>query len=347
MGGGEKLFLDLADALARVGAEVRVATSNSGGITGKHSHKGVDIYSYKWFSLFGHPTPRKSDLRKHVEWADIVQTAQYTAAPNALAVAKEYGKPCVFMSYEYLGPKWYTVDNPIRATIFRLFERWVFMKPYVHYISISEASQRDLLGGGISESRASVIYPVFNNFDVWRPRKSKPRAAKEFLYYGRPGKTKGIFTLLGAVHLLDRELPQDISFVFIVSNDPLAEKKRLKQLVSQYGLNNRILINDSLPEDELVARIGSAYCVIVPSLTEGFGYSAYQAARMRKNLIVSNAGSLPEVISGRCVVFNKGDEASLADAIRTAVKGEFTNYPDRVGGDNTHKVIELYKRLIR
>lgn len=346
VGGGEKLFLDLADALRRNGAEVRVATSDSGGIRGKHAHNGVEIYSYPWFSLFGHPMPRQSDLAGHVQWADVVQTAQYTAAPGALKAARKSGKPCVLMAYEFLGKKWYSVDNPFKATLFRAFEYWVFHKAYDHFIAISAASKRDLLAGGISGDKVSVMYPVFNAFSEWRlVGKSESSRQRIFLYYGRPGKTKGIFTLFDAIQKLDGELSEEVRFKFIVSDDPMEEKQRLKRCVEESGLQRRITVEDSLPLNELIDAVQNAYCVVVPSLTEGFGYSAYQAACMEKNLIVSNAGSLPEVISGNALIFEKGNADSLAGVIRRACANDFDRYQDQVGGDNAGRIIDTYDRI--
>jgi glycosyltransferase involved in cell wall biosynthesis len=348
IGGAEKLLLDLASSLVRHGHDVRVLTSNSGGAKGSHAYNGINIHSYRWNTFFGHPIPSKNDIYPQISWADIVQTAQYTAAPTALKCAKKMNKPCVMMSYEYLGKRWRQVDSPIRAKLFELFEWWVFHKPYDKFVAISKSSKKDLLRSKINPSKVSVVYPVFNDFNFWKT-KNKPsvKSLKTFLFYGRPGKTKGVFILLEAIKNLNKTLTKDINFSFILSDDPLKEKKRLIALVDKYQLNDRITILDSQSQDELKNSIIESYCVIVPSLTEGFGYSAYQACMLGKNIIVSDAGSLPEVISGNCLIFKNGDSNSLELAIKKASNGKFVSYTDRIGGDNTKKMVELYTGLIQ
>ncbi len=350
IGGGEKLLLDLALALLNKGVQVKVITSNSGGITGIHKYKHLEIHSFKWKTLFGHPVPNVDDILKFTDWADIIQTAQYTAAPPALKAARKTQKPCVIMSYEYLGKKWRLVDNPINSRLFQIFEWWVFHKSYDSYIAISKASKKDLVKSGIDTKKISVIYPVFNDFSFWKnkvTKKRKKNTKKTFLYYGRPGKTKGIFVLIDAIRKLNLSLSNDVHFNLILSNDPIKERNRVITLVNKYGLNKRVKILDPQTEVKLKEQIIESYAVIVPSLTEGFGYSAYQACMLGKNTIVSNAGSLPEVISGNCLVFNNGNAMSLAREIKKAVNNQYVRYKDRIGGDNMDKVVELYTKLIQ
>lgn len=350
IGGSEKLLLDLALALMNKGVEVKIITSNSGGITGTHNYKQLEIHSFKWRTLFGHPTPRVKDIIRYTDWADIIQTAQYTAAPPALKAAKKMRIPCVIMSYEYLGKKWRLIDNPLNSRLFEIFEWWVFHKTYNAFIAISKASKKDFVASGIDSRKISVIYPVFNDFSFWnkkRTNKTKRSSEKTFLYYGRPGKTKGIFVLIDAIKWLNQLLSDDVHFNLILSNDPIKERNRVIDYIKRYDLNNRVTILDPQPEAKLKLHIQESYTVIVPSLTEGFGYSAYQACMLRKNIIVSDAGSLPEVISGKCLIFKSGDSKSLALAITKAVDGKFNSYKDRIGGNNTDKVVELYTKLIQ
>jgi len=348
IGGAEKLLLDLALSLQSKGLNVKVITSNSGGITGNHKHKRLEIHSYKWRTLFGHPIPDYRDILCFSDWADIIQTAQYTAAPPSLKASKKINKPCVIMSYEYLGKKWKLIDNSLNAKLFQIFEWWVFHKSYDSYIAISKASKKDLIKTGIDPKKISVIYPVFNDFNFWKNTHQKSTTSSNtFLFYGRPGKTKGVFILLEAIKLLDKKISQDIHFNLILSHDPIVERKKVISFIHEFNLKNRISVLGPQTELNLRSQILDSYAVIVPSLTEGFGYSAYQACLLGKNVIVSNAGSLPEVISGNCLIFKNGSAVSLAEAIQKALKDRYNKYIDRVGGDNTNKIVELYSSLIR
>ena len=344
IGGGEKLFADLAGSLVPRGVEIRVVTSDSGGVRGQHTDRGVATFHHRWPSLFDHPIALRRDLVEHVRWADLVQTTQYTAAPAAIAVAHRLGKPCVFVAYEFLGRRWQLVAGGPRGHAFQLFERWVFAKAYDRIVALSQATARDLTDAGIGAGKISTIYPVFNDFAFWRGR-GRPTDST-FLYYGRPGKTKGVFLLLDAIRILDRRLPEQWRFEFILSDEPARDRRAFLAAVKRSGLGSRVITSRPLPLEQLRARLDAAYCVIVPSLTEGFGYSAFQAVCMGKHIIASTAGSLPEVVSGSFLLFESGSAEALAEAIVKATEGRFTRAPARISHDGTERMIDLYRSVL-
>jgi glycosyltransferase involved in cell wall biosynthesis len=347
IGGAEKLFSDLGAALVARGVEVRVVTSESGGVSGTSIEDGVEVHHHPWRSLFGHPVGRRIHLEPHVGWADVVLTSQYTAAPAAAAVARRLGRPCVFVAYEFLGKRWALVENPFRAQAFRAFERWVFAKPYDRFVAISRATARDLVASGCEPARVVTIYPVFNDFAEWRALPNEADGSHTFLYYGRPGRTKGVHVLLEAIERAAPALAPDWRFELILSDDPIREKRAAVQAVRRNGLAARVTIEDSMPPAALRQRLSKAYCVIVPSLTEGFGFSAYQACCLGKNVIATDAGSLPEVVSGRSLVVPRGDPTALAAGIEAATRGEFETRPDQIPRDGAERIIALCESVLR
>ncbi len=348
MGGAEKCLLDLAIALKKAGHGVRVLTSNSGGITGVHEVQGVEIHSYRWRSFFGHPVPSMKDLLKHKEWANIIQTSTYTAAPYALRLGKVAKVPVVVMAYEYLGNKWFWVESPIKAFLFKIYEYVVYHRDYSYFIAISEATKKDIISGGISSKKIQVVYPVFNDFKAWKTGKLIKPKNNIFLFYGRPGKTKGVIVLVKAINLMKKEKKLNkAKFEFILSSDPPANRARIINYINKNNLSTNIIVKESMPLEKLIEKISNCYCIIVPSVTEGFGYSAYQASLMGKNIIVSDAGSLPEVVFGNALVFSSNSEKSLAKAIEKAIAGDFGNLPLSIHGDQTSKLLKLYSKLLR
>jgi glycosyltransferase involved in cell wall biosynthesis len=307
---------------------------------------GAEIHHHHWPSLFGHPVGRARDLQPHVEWADLVLTSQYTAAPAAAATARRLGTPIVFVAHEFLGPRWRQVESPVRARGFAAFERWVFGRPYDWFVGVSQATSRDLIDSGRDSRRVTTINPVFNDFGEWRAVADRGADSRTFLFYGRPGKTKGVFVLLEAIARLDSTLEPEWRFDLILSDDPVREKRAAAGLVRERGLAERVQISDPVPQPVLMDHLSRAYCVIVPSLTEGFGFSAYQACCMGKNIIASDAGSLPEVVSGRSLLFERGKPGSLADAITRATRGEFEQRPDRVARDGAEQMLALCRSLL-
>jgi glycosyltransferase involved in cell wall biosynthesis len=159
LGGGEKMFKEYSARLAQMGCEVKVITSNSGGLTGRFIEDGAEIHRFPWKSFFGHPVPRKGDLQEFVAWSDIVHTGTYTAAPAAFAVAEKHHKPCIITVFEALREKWFWVEkNKLKAALFYVFEQYIVKKKYAFYQAISYATEKDLLACKINKDSISVIH---------------------------------------------------------------------------------------------------------------------------------------------------------------------------------------------
>ena len=359
IGGAETLFKEYTAGLAKAGCEVKVVTSNSGGVNGKVFYDGVEVNHFPWRGFFGHPVPNPKDLREFVEWSDVVHTATLTAAPVALSVAKKLHKPCLVTVFEVWGHKWLWIEkNFLKSTLYRLFERYVITRDYSFYHAISESTQKDLVNFGVEQQLVTAIYPGINKerglrdengvlSDHSQGAMSSKDANKTFLYFGRPGKPKGIFVLLEAIRALKNQLPKEFGFVYIVSNNPLSEKNRLRRLVKKYGLEDIIAVKDPLPEEDLVAAIRTAYCVIVPSITEGFGLSAAESCLLGKPVIVSDAGSLPEVVFGKVLFFENRNSRDLADKILLATEDKFNFIPEKTFDWNTStkRLLSVYEAL--
>lgn len=357
IGGGETLFKQYTTRLARSGCEVKVLTSNSGGIEGTVREDGVEITYFPWAGPFGHPIPRKSDLYETIEWSDIVHTATFTPGPVALSAAKKIGRPCLITVYEALGKKLFWIENKIKSSMFYLFERYAIKKDYSMFHAISQATKRDLVAQGVDEQRIITIYPgVDEAFYDCLPLDHHGEATeafglnqrKVFLFYGRPGKTKGVFILLDAIRTARANLAKDFEFVFVITREPSAEHKLFRRLVETYRLDDIVTIRDSLSADELIRTIQGAYCVIIPSITEGFGYAAAESCALGKPVVASDGGSLPEVISGRVLMFKNRDSDDLAEKIVEASHGQFTEISRKVFSWETsiNRLLNAYARII-
>ena len=350
IGGAETICRGMASHLHLNGHEVRVVTSTSGGVTGVVKDKNVTVYHYDWPSFFGHPVPVAKTIEEHVRWADIIHTATYTAAPVAGFAAQKFKKPSVITAYEVLGSRWFQVeDNPIKAWAFEQFEKFVVSRFYSAYHAISHATEKDMIRSGIPAHQIETIYP---GVETASPAKSLHREKKSLFtlcYFGRPGKTKGLMDLVEALKILkDRAMLSGIYLIAVVSNDPLSEKEKIKRKIQEWELGPEVEIKDPLSQQELVSTIQSSNCVVVPSRTEGFGFSAVEACTLGMPVIVSNAGSLPEVVYGNVLEFKAGIPEDLANVIVLAKKGKFTTIPQKDYSWKTSilQLENLYRKLI-
>ena len=332
IGGVEKFFLDLAKGLLKEGVDVRIVTSNSGGITGFHEFEGVDVYSYSWFTFSDHALPSLTDLEEHVCWADIVHTSTYTAAPIAFYAGKRWNKPVVITVHEFLDKKWAWIEhNPFLQIAYRLFERYTISQKYDYFVCDSDATKNDLLKAHIAPSHQK-IQTVYLSVDTQQTIEEDRKelcalagASEEstiFLYYGRPGKPKGIFVYLEAIKMIAPKLSvSEVKFLFILSPEPHKERERFLQKIEKDNLGSLVEVCASQPREQLLKYVKSSDFIVVPSITEGFGLTTTESCQLGKKVIHSSGGSLPEVASGFKILYRNRDSKDLAEKLEYALNG--------------------------
>jgi glycosyltransferase involved in cell wall biosynthesis len=357
VGGVEIVFYEYAKRLTQKGHQIRVVTSNSGGIVGKKRMKGFEVYYLRSFSFFSHPIISKKKALLHAHWADIIHTTTYTAALTANRLSKKLDKPCLITVHEALGKKWKKIEeNPIKAFLFRFFEKFVIKRQYTKWHAISKATKQELLDLNIHKEKIETIYHGIDK-KIWNPQVRKINLNKIFhfdkndrifLYTGRPGQTKGLNVLLKAIKKLKNKLPANFKFGFILSKDPLKERIKLKKSIQENNLQNIIHIINSVPYNNLPCYRKSAHAVIVPSITEGFGFVAAETCAIETPLISSNAGALPEVIGGKALFFENKNEKDLAKKILLATQNKFKNHLKKNFDWNNSitKIEKVYKEII-
>lgn len=351
IGGGEQFFLDIMSEMIKdKNVQVRVVTCNSG-ISGHHTYKGIDIYSYDWKIMFGHPVVKIKDVEEHVKWADIVHTAIYTPVNVAIKLGKKYHKPVITTVYEALHKKWFWIEpNLIKACGFFSYERFILRRKSDYFHVISEATKKDLKVVN-KKAKATMIY-CSSELDSSNIKKDHNKLCKLFnidndstiyLNYGRPGKTKGIFVYLKAINMLIRNINKDdlnnVKFCFIMGNDPLSEKKKAFKFIEKNGLSEYVKIVDPVEREDLKTYIKSADYIVIPSITEGFGLSAIEACESKVPLIHSSGGSLPEVVYGLTKEFKNRDSNDLYNVLKDTIYNKTKNFEKKKPKDFSKKHI--------
>ncbi|MBR3515579.1 MAG: glycosyltransferase family 4 protein [Lachnospiraceae bacterium] len=342
VGGGETMFYDVARGMAARGHEVRVVAEK---VDEEHSgHKvidGIHVWYCPWKSMFGHPFPRTKDIERHIRWCDVVHTSIFTTAPVVSRLAKKYHKPSVLSVYEVRGFKWFWSDVFHRAMIYFAVEQFSCRQKFDVYHAISEATKRDFrkyIGHkdvrrvylademGKDALGTDMTFSLRDYFEIGDE--------KVFLYYGRAGKTKGVHIYAQAIRYL-RQRGVDlhkVRFCFLLGKEPAGPRAEFVEKIEKWGLSDVVRIRDSVTREELTACIAQADCVVVPSLTEGFGFSALEACQIGTPLIYSDGGSLPEVAYGRCRSFRNRNASHLAGRLAAVIREDpraFRKVPEK------------------
>jgi glycosyltransferase involved in cell wall biosynthesis len=340
IGGVEVLFGHLAEELARRGHAVEVITSaerseveTRGNITVRRIRAGRYL-----FMLRAIPHAIRAARR-----ADLIHTTTYNAAIPAWIAAKLARKPVVITAHEVFGRQWQEMPgmNPLLGYAFRLFEAVVVRLGWTHVITDSDFTRRRLP----DPSRATTVHAAVDH-DFWSPTRHRARTlpgAFTYLYFGRPGVSKGVEYLLDAAEIVKRERP-DSRLVMILSREPAAQYRRMLPRIAALG--DHVVLLDSVPRDELPSYLLGANCVVVPSLSEGFGYTAVESASLGCRVIATTGHATEEFLGEVATFVPPRDPVALARAILDATPA--TPLTRRFTADaHAAAILAVYDRLLR
>lgn len=167
--------------------------------------------------------------------------------------------------------------------------------------------------GGLLQLRHSVTVP--HGLPPAKPRPAAPvaPAVPTFVFLGRLVSSKGVRVLLEASEQL-KAAGQSFR-VKIIGQGP--DREQLERLAADLQIVDCIQFLGYLPACELEKALADASALVVPSLAgEVFGLVVLENMFRGKLSIVSEIGSLREVIGDAGLTFPPGDAAALASCMR-------------------------------
>ncbi len=137
------------------------------------------------------------------------------------------------------------------------------------------------------------------------------------LFVGNTKPHKGLEVLLRAFKSIALSFPE-VELVFVgglLSND-----KRLESIVRESEFAGKVRALGSLSDEDLVLAYNAAEMLVLPSFYEGFGLPALEAMACGTPVIVSNAGSLPEIVGDAAIVCQTGNHGLFAEAMTSLLR---------------------------
>jgi glycosyltransferase involved in cell wall biosynthesis len=328
IGGGEVIFQRLAEGLVNRGNTVKVITSNNNkSLPQKEIINGVDIERIstpKSGARFFFPILSTRSVLIAARQADVIHTTAFGGALIAFLGARMADRPILFTILEVLGDRWRKVEhNPIKAFFYRLLE-WIIIKlPYDYWVAISDATLKDAYAIRIPKIKSSRIYPGAD-YELTSPvgrtgtlRKKIGAQDNDFiyLYFGRPGITKGVNYLLQAASEIQSEIPES-RLVLLLSDQPQKQYMELCKEAQELSPFARINILPSIKDKkDLYNYLRDADCIVIPSVTEGFGLSAAETCSLGIPIVATRTGSLPEVVSGCYLMIEPASSQAITKAV--------------------------------
>ena len=96
----------------------------------------------------------------------------------------------------------------------------------------------------------------------------------------------------------------------------------LKRTVEELGLSRAVRFTGFLPDEAVVSILCAAKALVLPSLAEGFGLPAVEAAACGTPVVATVNSPLPDLLAGGGFFVDPNDEGAMADALRLLLSDE-------------------------
>jgi glycosyltransferase involved in cell wall biosynthesis len=121
--------------------------------------------------------------------------------------------------------------------------------------------------------------------------------------------------------------------------------------VKELGLLEKVIFTDFVPDLEVPALLSGAKVFVLPSFWEGFGIPVVEAMAVGTPVVVSNVGSLPEVVGDSGIIVDPGQPQDIARGIKEALKRKeeltakgFEQIVQYDWGECAQKVLEVLQK---
>ena len=206
--------------------------------------------------------------------------------------------------------------------------------------------------------KAGDVYIIphgeFSIFKKWNEEGNARQEQNTVLFFGRIGVYKGLDYLIKAEPLISRIIPE-LKFIIAGSGDYFQECEKMMLNKERFECHNRFIPNEEVPE--LFQR---ASVVVLPYIDASQSGVIPIAYAFKKPVVVTDVGSIPEVVDDGITGFivPPRDEKALADAIIKLLKDEslrknmgenaYKKMKEDLSWDKiAEKTVEVYKEIIR
>lgn len=182
-------------------------------------------------------------------------------------------------------------------------------------IAISDNTLNDAVRFGISKSKIVRIYSG-SRYSISKSISSDSEN-KKFLFVGRMDDSKDPKTLLQAFEILcQKDFNVTLSFV----GNSLKASPSFWEIYNNSMHKNKINILGYISEEELVKQLNGSFCMVYPTLYEGFGLPILEAFSHSLLVIAADNSCIREIGGDACLYFKTGDAEDLARLMEISLK---------------------------
>jgi glycosyltransferase involved in cell wall biosynthesis len=300
--GGEKYHYEVVEALRDAGYDVRVHTEQDLPENKRHGTSAWSAYR----ELF----------REAHDYPVILSThGMHKRQGPALRYARrKLGKRIIALVHHLIHP----LKAGISSSVEKYFET-LYIRQADFAIANSEFTASEISALGFDRQRISIVYPGIGRIT---PRPSSPNnETLKLLSVGFLEERKGYHVLLEALKDIETDFELNIA-----GDDKINPEytSLIKKKIDEYELSDKINILGHVNHELLNELKSEADVFVLPTLHEGFGIAALEAAAYGLPVITSAAGAIPEIFADGedAVLVKPGDPAMLRTAINTLLINE-------------------------
>ena len=335
----ETLFGDVAEFCSKKKMKITIVTSRHHPQL-KKIEKRWDVVIYRvgknritllpsvlWFAL------TNRDLIRSI---DHIHTSTFVSALPAWIIGKIWKKPLTITIHEIYDTLRYHLKGSWWRFYIR-FETLVCYLPWKKIITVSQAS-KTLLQKTYPHLRDDNLEVILNQIDTnfWNKNKVTIQSQHELLSHHFLTQKEKILIFVGRLwyekwlpYLLEafsgiKDNDQYTKLILIAPRSKLEYKSSIqddidttrKQMKNNYLTKHIVWIDPVKTDEELRLWMSIAHVGIVPSMSEGFCYTAVQMQAMGLRMIASQVGALPEVLDHTTTDFvSYGKVQELTDTL--------------------------------
>lgn len=329
IGGAEVYVADMCEGLAQLGVDVELFCPAGRPFVDYAADRGLSCHTWKTRGKLDPITViRLARLIKSTR-ANIIHTHLSTASLLGAFGARLAGVPSVAH-----------VHGLNSATCF---------KHSTAVIAVSEAVKKHLCVQGLREDRVRVVH---NGVDLAKfapmPRDEARRElgmdtdAELIGVFGRLSSEKGQRLALESMALLGKTRPD--ARMLIVGDGK--DREELVALAGSLGIGERVIFEPFNPD--IRPMISACDVVLVPSLKEGFGLVAVNAMALRRPVVATNVGGLPEIVKDgeTGVLVPPGEAKTMAGAVSELLDDpERMDHMGRLGRRRAENLFDLDRQI--
>jgi glycosyltransferase involved in cell wall biosynthesis len=184
-------------------------------------------------------------------------------------------------------------------------------------IAVSNSVKRELVTRYDVPSKKITVIPNGVDVDAFKPAAKRD---KVILYVGRQTAHKGLPYLIQAFTEFVRA-NGDYRLVLVGERLEGGIDLSLVKLSKELGISNRVSFTGRLPEREVRSLMGSATCLVLPSLAESFGMAVLEAIASATPVVATNVGGIPDIVQHGLngLLVQPADSHALAESIARIV----------------------------